>query len=139
MPVGMLWFSRLLCQLHRHELMWFAHVLREVLKTDGQPGLIDQVSAVEVIVTARFRRASATWVKSAVILLVVTCLVILLNLSVLISSANISPAIFWNALSFICVGLVFVALFGTPLAQVAETLEHDVVHALNRPSVLKSA
>merc|ERR1740121_1568664 len=103
MPVGMLWFSRLLCQLHRHELMWFAHVLREVLKTDGQPGLIDQVSAVEVIVTARFRRASATWVKSAVIFLVVCCLFILVTLSILISSNNMSSADFSSAVVFICV------------------------------------
>merc|ERR1712113_678631 len=60
-------------------------------------------------------------------------------LSVLMSSVGISEAHLSMAVLSICFALVFAALFGAPLARVAETFEHQVFHALNNPSVLKNA
>jgi len=137
---GVFWSSRLFCQFHKHELMWYAHALAEILQMDdGQTELMEQLSAAESSVTARLRQASATWVKSAIFALAGISLMIVVLVTYLMSDLDKTTEDLLFAIPVGLMLLTFLFLIGTPIAGVAEVFEYDVLHALNNPLVVKNA
>jgi len=138
--IGVFWCARLMCHFHKHELMWYANALAEMLKIeDVQPQLMDQLSSAETSITNRLRQASTTWVKSVILTLGGFSLMILVLVTYLMSDIQKEVIDFSLAVSNLILLVSLLLLCGAPVATVAEVFEYDVLHALNNPLVVKNA
>merc|ERR1712060_164162 len=88
---------------------------------------IDELHDLEMLVTARLRNASATWVRTAIELIIIAGFLFLVLASSLLF--NKSPMIRYVVLNGIVMllCLLICAFAGFPLASVAETFEYDVL------------
>lgn len=137
---GQLWMINFISQLHRHDLLNYAHAMTEALEVeDPNFNPMPHLKELETLVTTRLRHASSTWVKVAVELLFICVLAFLLLVPALLNGdfSELLHMLSHGVNMLVAVaGAVFI---GWPLASVAETFEYDVVRYLNNPVVLSRA
>merc|ERR1712232_146728 len=101
---GEIWMVYFFALLHRHELLWYGGALAETLKNDNHSfDPIPILDDVETLVTGRLRHASMTWVRRAIIAMIIMAILVAIMVSYLISSPALSP----NNLMKVLLGCLF--------------------------------
>jgi len=127
------------CDLHKYELRWYAAGLAETLANDDLG--IDPLTAItrtEEMVTNRLRHASSSWASVSL------CSGVFMAACFIITAAQMLTAPLqlqdvYRHSAYLLSMLVTMVFLISPIAQVAETFEYDVLRALNKPLIVNRA
>merc|ERR1711879_671623 len=126
--------------LHRYDLLNFADTMASAFEVD-EPDFdpIPILRDLEILVTARLRHASSTWVQKSIELIAWAGISFSVTATALIfgRSSSVEEVMSYSYGMVISLGVCGFA--GWPLASVAETFEYDVLRWLNNVSVLNHA
>jgi hypothetical protein len=121
--------------LHRHELLCYAGAMVKAIEGDGAASdVVPSLKKLELMMTARLRHGSRTWVRFTVYEVLCSGAWVLISAMFLVSRSDSGM---WLARLVLASTIIVVLL--APLAAVSETFEYDVLKALNNPSILKGA